>query len=206
MDKEIQELQKAVEEKQKQEYEQANSLVLTDKINNSIVDCYENTLAQNTDKMQSLTNKLFNAEVDVKESQIEGRKQVLKAKTDKEVTQAKTEVDKEKTERSKTILKAQGLTEKLPPAFRLTALIIGYPFFVVYLLSLGWVIEFLTFVVKGFMTMIYDCADKFADLNAKFTANNNNKDFKLGKAIYNIAKWLLIVGALITIAVLVIRR
>lgn len=206
MDKEIQDLQKAVEEKQKQENEQANSLVLTDKINNSIVDCYENTLAQNTDKMQSLTNKLFNAEVEVKESQIEGRKQVLKAKTDKEVTQAKTEVDKEKTERSKTILKAQGLTEKLPPAFRLTALIIGYPFFVVYLLSLGWVIEFLTFVVKGFMTMIYDCADKFADLNAKFTANNNNKDFKLGKAIYNIAKWLLIVGALITIAVLVIRR
>lgn len=206
MDKEIQELQKAAEEKKKQENEQANSLVLTERINNSIVDCYENTLAQNTDKMQSLTNKLFNAEVEVKESQIEGRKQVLKAKTDKEVTQAKTEVDKEKTERSKTILKAQGLTEKLPPAFRLTALIIGYPFFVVYLLSLGWVIEFLTFVVKGFMTMIYDCADKFADLNAKFTANNNNKDFKLGKAIYNIAKWLLIVGALITIAVLVIRR
>ena len=107
MDKEIQDLQKAVEEKQKQENEQANSLVLTERINNSIVDCYENTLAQNTDKMQSLTNKLFNAEVEVKESQIEGRKQVLKAKTDKEVTQAKTEVDKEKTERSKTILKAQ---------------------------------------------------------------------------------------------------
>ena len=38
-------------------------LVLTDKINNSIAECYDNTLAQNTNKMQSLTNKLFNAEV-----------------------------------------------------------------------------------------------------------------------------------------------
>lgn len=197
---EIEELEKLVEQKKQKE------LQLSTKIDNSISECYDNTLANNTEKMQSLTNKLFNAEVEVKEKQIEGRKEVLKAKTDKEVTQAKTEVDVEKTERSKTILKAQGLTEKLPPAFRISALIVGYPFFLVYLLSLGWIIEFLTFTVKGFMTMIYDCADKFATLNQKFIDNNNNKEFKLGKSIFNIIKWLLIIGAIVAVIIVMLYK
>lgn len=197
---EIEELEKLVEQKKQKE------LQLSTKIDNSISECYDNTLANNTEKMQSLTNKLFNAEVEVKEKQIEGRKEVLKAKTDKEVTQAKTEVDVEKTERSKTILKAQGLTEKLPPAFRISALIVGYPFFLVYLLSLGWIIEFLTFTVKGFMTMIYDCADKFAVLNQKFIDNNNNKEFKLGKSIFNIIKWLLIIGAIVAVIIVMLYK
>lgn len=200
---EIEELRKKVEEKQSKDN---NEFALSSRINNSIADCYDNTLANNTEKMQSLTNKLFDAEVEVKEKQIEGRKEVLKAKTDKEVTQAKTEVDVEKTERSKTILKAQGLTEKLPPAFRVSALVLGFPFFIIYLLTFGWVIEFLTFMIKGFMTMVYDCADKFATLNKKFVDNNNNKEFKLGKSIFNILKWVLIVGAIIIIAILIINK
>lgn len=190
----------------KKEKEKNEDFALSKRINNSIADCYDNTLANNTQKMQDLTNKLFDAEVEVKEKQIEGRKEVLKAKTDKEVTQAKTEVDVEKTERSKTILKAQGLTEKLPPAFRVSALVLGFPFFIIYLLTFGWVIEFLTFLIKGFMTMVYDCADKFATLNKKFVENNNNKEFKLGKSIFNILKWVLIVGAVIVIAILIINK
>lgn len=61
-------------------------------------------------------------------------------------------------------------------------------------------------MIKGFMTMVYDCADKFATLNKKFTENNNNKEFKLGKAIFNILKWLLIIGAVIVIAILFMNR
>ena len=204
MDLEIEKLAKKVEEKKQEEKNE--NFALSTKIDNSISNCYDNTLANNTEKMQDLTNKLFDAEVEVKEKQIEGRKEVLKAKTDKEVTQAKTEVDVEKTERSKTILKAQGLTEKLPPAFRISALVIGFPFFIVYLLTFGWVIEFLTFMIKGFMTMVYDCADKFAVLNQKFIDNNNNKEFKLGKAIFNILKWVLIVGAIVFIAIFIINK
>ena len=181
-------------------------LVLSDKINNSISECYDKTLAQNTGKMQALTNKLFNAEVDVKESQIEGRKATIKAGIEKDVTKAKTEVDVEKTERAKTILKAQGLTEKLPPAFRITALVIGFPFFLVYLLTLGWVIEFITFVVKGFLTMIFDCAERYAELNAKFTANENNKEFNVGKAVVNVVKWALIVSAVVVILILLMKK
>lgn len=198
----IEELEKKVEEKKQQE---SNEFALTSKINNSISECYDNTLANNTDKMQALTNKLFNAEVEVKENQIEGRKEVLKAKTEKEVTQAKTEVDVEKTERAKTILKAQGLTEKLPPIFRVTALVFGFPFFIIYLLTFGWVIEFLTFMIKGFMTMIYDCADKFSTLNKKFIENNNNQDFKLGKAIFNILKWIVIVTGIVIALIFIIN-
>lgn len=191
--------------KEKREnYESNNALV--SKINSSVAEYYDNTIANNAEKMQSLTNQLFNAEVEVKETQIEGRKQVLKNKVEKEVTQAKSELDAEKHERSKTILKAQGLTEKLPSIFRATALAIGYPFFVLYLLTLGWVIEFVTFVVKGFITMIYDCADRFVTLNKKFQEDEKNKNFSLGKSIFNILKWVLILGAAITIIVLLVKK
>lgn len=179
-------------------------LTLASKIDNSIAECYDNTLAQNNHKMQSLTNKLFDAEVEVKEKQIEGRKAVLQAETEKEVTKAKSEVDKEKTERAKTILKAQGLTEKLPPAFRTTALIVGYPFFLLYLWTLGWVIQFITFVVKGFITMVFDCAEEYVELNKKFT--ENEKEFKLGKAIFNILKWTLLVAGIVVLVIFLTKN
>lgn len=181
-------------------------ITLAKKIDNSIAECYDKSLSQNTQKLQTLTNKLVDAELDVKETQIEGRKKVLKTETEKDVTKAQTELDKEKTERAKTILKAQGLTEKLPPAFRVTALVVGYPFFLIYLLTLGWVIEFVTFVVKGFLTMIFDCAERYADLNTKFTANENNKEFNVGKAVVNIVKWALIVSAVVVILILLMKK
>ncbi|MBQ2871650.1 hypothetical protein IJE86_08110 [bacterium] len=184
--------------------EQKNEMVLSSKINDSIAEYYDNSLAERTGKIQGLTEKLVDAEIDVKEKQIEGRKAVLKAQTEKDVTRANTEVDEEKTERSRTILKAQGLTEKLPPAFRVTALIVGYPFFLVYLLTLGWMIEFVTFVIKGFITMVFDCADRYVELNKKFT--ENEKDFKLGKAIFNILKWALITTAIVVLLVLLTRQ
>lgn len=195
---EDEELKKIQEKKQ----QISSELALTEKINNSVVDFYENSVASKKGEIQSLTNKLVNAEIEVKEKQIEGRKAVLKAEIEKEITKAKTEEDKEKHERAKTVLKAQGLTEKLPTAFRISALIVGYPFFLIYLLTLGWVIEFITFVIKGFITMIYDCADRFAQLNKKFIENGNDKQFQLGKAIFSILKWLIIVSAVIVIIIL----
>lgn len=194
---------KRIQEKKEQ---QKNELLLTEKVNNSISEYYDQSLEGKQDKIKGLTTKLVNAEIEVKEKQIEGRKQVLKSNIEKEVTQAKSEEDAEKHERAKTVLKAQGLVEKLPTPFRITALIIGYPFFVLYLLSLGWMIEFITFVVKGFITMIFDCADKFATLNAKFISNENNKDFKIGKAIFNILKWTLVVGAIVGVVVLLLTK
>lgn len=195
---EDEELKKIQEKKQ----QISSELALTEKINNSVVDFYEDSVALKKGEIQSLTNKLVNAEIEVKEKQIEGRKAVLKAEIEKEITKAKTEEDKEKHERAKTVLKAQGLTEKLPTAFRISALVVGYPFFLIYLLTLGWVIEFITFVIKGFITMIYDCADRFAQLNKKFIENGNDKQFQLGKAIFSILKWLIIVSAVIVIIIL----
>ena len=194
-------------EKIKQKKEQKkNELILTEKVNNSISEYYDQSIEKNQSKIKAVTNKLFNAEMRVKEKQIEGREKEVKARIETDVTKAKSEEDAEKHERAKTILKAQGLVEKLPKPFRITALIVGYPFFFIYLLSLGWVIEFFTFVVKGIITMIFDCADKYATLKAKFIANENNKDFKIGKAIINILKWLIIVGAIATMVVLLVIR
>lgn len=158
------------------------------------------------DDMFNLTDKAFKNELEIRETQTEGRKRKEKAKVGKEVTEEQIKEDEAKHERAKTILKAQGLTSQLPKWFRVTALIIGYPFFVVYLLSLGWVIEFLTFTIKGFITMVADCVERFAEVNAKIIANSNNKDFKLGRAIINILKWLLIIGAVVAVVVLLILR
>lgn len=183
-----------------------NELSLTSKINESVAQYYDSTIASNGNKMQALTNKLFDAEVEVAENKIEGKKKVLNSQTEKEVTEAKTEEDKAKHERAKTILKAQGLTDKMPTAFRVTALIIGYPFFVLYLITFGWITEFITFVIKGLTTMIFDCADRVAELNKKFVANGNDKQFKLGQSIFNILKWMLIVGAVIAIIILLASK
>ena len=191
--------------KQKKE-QQKNELVLTEKVNNSISQYYDQSIEQNQSKIQAVTNKLFNAEMRVKEKQIEGREKEVKAKIETGVTKAKSEEDAEKHERAKTILKAQGLVEKLPKPFRITALIVGYPFFFLYLITLGWVIEFITFVAKGFITMVFDCADRYATLKAKFIANENSKDFKIGKAIISILKWLIIVGAIATMVILLVTK
>lgn len=158
------------------------------------------------DDMLNLTDKAFKNELEIRETQTEGRKRKEKAKVGKEVTEEQIKEDEAKHERAKTILKAQGLTSQLPKWFRITALIIGYPLFIVYLLSLGWVIEFLTFTIKGFITMVADCVERFTEVNAKIIQNSNNKDFKLSRAIINILKWLLIIGAVVTVVVLLILK
>lgn len=196
---------KKIQEKREKMNETQNSLVLAEKINNSVTEYYEQSLANRQDKIKGLTEKVVDAEIKLKEKQIDGEKKVLESNINKKVTKAKAEEDAEKHERAKTILKAQGLTEKLPSAFRITALIIGYPFFLIYLLSLGWVIEFLTFVVKGFITMVYDCADRFVTLNKKFKDNENNQSFNLGKAIFNILKWILVLGVIIVLVIFLTR-
>ena len=184
----------------------SNLPVLTEKINNSVTQYYEQSLADRQDKIKGLTEKVVDAEIKLKEKQIDGEKKVLESNINKKVTKAKSEEDAEKHDRAKTILKAQGLTEKLPSVFRVTALIIGYPFFLIYLLTLGWVIEFLTFVVKGFITMVYDCADRFVTLNKKFKDNENTQSFNLGKAIFNILKWMLILTAIILIIIFLTKK
>lgn len=213
MDNEISELQKKLKEKEVEEAKKTEpentsnaNIVIKNKLDNSLANYYDSSIASNQNKIQKLTNKLVDAEMRVKEKQIEGQEKILNSQTEQKVTEAKSSEDAAKHERAKTVLKAQGLTEKLPKAFRITALIIGYPFFVLYLLTLGWVIEFVTFVIKGFITMIYDCADKFAELNKKFIENGNDKQFSLGKAIFNILKWALIIGAVVTILILLIKK
>lgn len=175
--------------------------VLSEEINKSVATYYEQSLSDRQDKIKGLTEKVVDAEIKLKEKQIDGEKKVLESNINKKVTKAKAEEDAEKHERSKTILKAQGLTEKLPTPFRITALIIGYPFFLLYLLTLGWVIEFVTFVVKGFITMVYDCADRFVELNKKFVDNDNKQSFDLRKAIFNIIKWTLVLGVIVVLII-----
>lgn len=158
------------------------------------------------DDMLNLTDKAFRNELEIRETQTEGRKKKEKAKVEKEVTEEQIKEDEAKHERAKTILKAQGLTSQLPKWFRITALCLGYPFFVIYLITLGWVIEFLTFTIKGFITMVADCVERFTEVNAKIIQNSNNKDFKLSRAIINILKWLLIIGAVVAVVVLLILK
>ncbi len=179
--------------------------VLSEEINKSVATYYEQSLSDRQDKIKGLTEKVVDAEIKLKEKQIDGEKKVLESNINKKVTKAKAEEDAEKHERSKTILKAQGLTEKLPTPFRITALIIGYPFFLLYLLTLGWVIEFVTFVVKGFITMVYDCADRFVELNKKFVDNDNKQSFDLRKAIFNIIKWTLVLGVIVVLIIFLTR-
>lgn len=199
------EIERIQQEKEKKMNESKNLPVLSEEINKSVAEYYEQSLTDRKDKIKGLTEKVVDAEIKLKEKQIDGEKKVLESNINRKVTKAKSEEDAEKHERSKTILKAQGLTEKLPSPFRITALIIGYPFFLLYLLTLGWVIEFLTFVVKGFITMVYDCADRFVELNKKFKDNENNQSFNLGKAIFNILKWILVLGVAVILIIFLTR-
>ena len=103
-------------EKIKQKKEQKkNELILTEKVNNSISEYYDQSIEKNQSKIKAVTNKLFNAEMRVKEKQIEGREKEVKARIETDVTKAKSEEDAEKHERAKTILKAQGQNSQ--PAF-----------------------------------------------------------------------------------------
>lgn len=202
LDEEIEKIQ----QKKEQQSEMSKSLVLSEKISNSVSQYYEQSLADRQDKIKGLTEKVVDAEIKLKEKQIDGEKKVLESSINKKVTKAKAEEDAEKHERSKTILKAQGLTEKLPSVFRITALVIGYPFFLAFLLTFGWVIEFITFVVKGFITMVYDCAERFVELNKKFTDNENKQEFNLGKAIFNILKWILVLAVIVILIIFLTQK
>ena len=198
-------LDEEIEKIQKKKEEHKNLPILSEEINRSVAEYYEQSLSDRQDKIKGLTEKVVDAEIKLKEKQIDGEQKVLESNINKRVTKAKAEEDAEKHERAKTILKAMGLTEKIPTAFRKTALIIGYPFFLIFLLSFGWIIEFITFVVKGFITMVYDCAERFVELNKKFKDNENNQSFNLGKAIFNILKWMLVLGVVVVLIIFLTR-
>ena len=176
------------------------------KLDTTMMGLMEEVVENHKPDMLALTDNAFKSELEIRETQVRGRKSKEKAKVEKETAEALTEEDKVKHERAKTILKAQGLTSQLPKLFRVTALIFGYPFFIVYLLTIGWLVEFLTFTIKGFITMIADCVERFTEVNKKIIENSNNKDFKLSRAIVNILKWILIIGAIVAVVVLLIVR
>ena len=181
-----------------------SSVAVKNAVNNSVQESLKSAVEKNKEKFESLADNALQTELEIKNNEVQGRKEVTKSNIRKNVTQAKIDEDEKKSERAKTILKAQGLTSQLPTLYRSTALVIGYPFYVLYLLSFGWIIQFLTFTIKGFITMVADCAERFADVNKKFVDNDNTKEFHLGKAMVNILMWTLIIGALITVVVLLI--
>ena len=181
-------------------------LTVSDVINENVQGMFVEAVKENGAGIKELTQNAVKTELEIKNEQISGRKDVEKSKVRKDVAKAKTEEDEAQHERSETILKSQGLTSRLPSIYRITALIIGYPFFVLYLLTVGWVIQILTFVVKGFITMVADCAERFAEVNKKFVDNNNEKKFNLGRAMINILKWVLIIGSIVAVVVLLILK
>jgi len=176
------------------------------KLNDTMTGLMNEVVENHKEDMLALTDNAFKSELEIRETQVKGRKNKEKAKVEKEVTEAQIEEDEAKHERAKTILKAQGLTSQLPKLFRVTALVFGYPFFILYLLTVGWIVEFLTFTVKGFITMVADCVERFTSVNQKIIENSNNKDFKLSRAIVNILKWVLIVGAIAAIIIILLVR
>lgn len=201
--------QEIVERKQaiaKREEQNNSSMAVSTTINNKLQTIFEDTVNENTEEVKALADNAVKTELEIKNEEVAGRKEVKKSEIRKNVTQAKMEEDTAKHERAKTILKSQGLTSQLPSIYRITALIVGFPFYLLYLLTFGWIIQILTFVVKGFITMVADCAERFADVNKKFIENDNTKQFKLGKAMINILKWILVLGVITTIVVLFIIR
>lgn len=176
------------------------------KMNDTMAGFLDKVVDNHQDDMLALTDTAFKSELEIRETQVRGRKEKEKAKVEKEIAEEKTKEDEAKHERAKTILKAQGLTSQLPKLFRITALITGYPFFILYLLTVGWVVEFLTFTIKGFLTMVADCIERFTDVNKRIVDNSKDENFKLGRAIINILKWVLIIGAIVAVIVLLIVR
>lgn len=214
-DRDLEEIEKEIEAKKKEmedktpKYEVSTQSIeqpLSNVINTQIEEIFNESVGNNREGVMALADKAVKNEIEIKNDEVEGRKEIRKSEIRKTVTQKKTEEDSVKHERAKTILKAQGLTSQLPSVYRITALILGYPFYVLYLLTFGWVVLLLTFVIKGFITMVADCAERFAEVNKKFVENDNEKQFKLGKAIINILKWLLIVGAVTAIVILFVLK
>lgn len=209
----LEELQKEIDAKKKEENQivvqntdNNSSMAVSNTINNKLQTIFEDTVENNTEQVKQLADNAVKTELEIKNEEVVGRKEVKKSEIRKNVTQAKIEEDKAKHTRAETILKSQGLTSQLPSVYRITALIVGYPFYLLYLLTFGWIIQILTFVVKGFITMVADCAERFADVNKKFIDNDNTKQFKLGKAMINILKWLLVIGGIVAIVVVLLVR
>ncbi len=209
---ELEREKQVVVEEQKEETTNAvanvdqSSQQLQVKLNDTMTNLMSEVVDNHKDDMLGLADDAFKSELEIRKTQVEGRKAKEKAKVGKETAEAQTAEDAAKHERAKTILKAQGLTSQLPKAFRMTALITGYPFFILYLLTVGWIVEFLTFTIKGFITMVADCVERFTEVNERIIKNSNNKEFKLSRAIVNILKWVLIVGAIVAVVVLLIVR
>lgn len=209
----LKELQNEIEAKKKEENQivvqntdNNSSMAVSNTINNKLQTIFEDTVENNTEQVKQLADNAVKTELEIKNEEVVGRKEVKKSEIRKNVTQAKIEEDKAKHTRAETILKSQGLTNQLPSIYRITALIVGYPFYLIYLLTFGWIIQVITFVVKGFITMVADCAERFADVNKKFIENDNTKQFKLGKAMINILKWLLVIGGIVAIVVVLLVR
>ena len=209
----LEELQKEIDAKKKEENQivvqntdNNSSMAVSNTINNKLQTIFEDTVENNTEQVKQLADNAVKTELEIKNEEVVGRKEVKKSEIRKNVTQAKIEEDKAKHTRAETILKSQGLTSQLPSVYRMTALIVGYPFYLLYLLTFGWIIQILTFVVKGFITMVADCAERFADVNKKFIDNDNTKQFRLGKAMINILKWLLVIGGIVAIVVVLLVR
>lgn len=209
----LEELQKEIDAKKKEENQivvqntdNNSSMAVSNTINNKLQTIFEDTVENNTEQVKQLADNAVKTELEIKNEEVVGRKEVKKSEIRKNVTQAKIEEDKAKHTRAETILKSQGLTNQLPSIYRITALIVGYPFYLIYLLTFGWIIQVITFVVKGFITMVADCAERFADVNKKFIDNDNTKQFRLGKAMINILKWLLVIGGIVAIVVVLLVR
>ena len=209
----LEKLQKEIDAKKKEENQivvqnadNNSSMAVSNTINNKLQTIFEDTVENNTEQVKQLADNAVKTELEIKNEEVVGRKEVKKSEIRKNVTQAKIEEDKAKHTRAETILKSQGLTNQLPSIYRITSLIVGYPFYLIYLLTFGWIIQVITFVVKGFITMVADCAERFADVNKKFIDNDNTKQFKLGKAMINILKWLLVIGGIVAIVVVLLVR
>jgi Fe2+ transport system protein B len=210
MEKSLEELEQEINEKKQQQIvkvsQEQQNYALQEKMTGAMMGLMENSMKKNEGELQQLTDQALKNEIDIRKTQTEGRKQKEKIKVEKEVTEAKTEEDSAKHERAKTILKAMGLTKQMPKIFRSTALIVGYPFYVLYLFTLGWIMEFVSFVVQGFITLVADCSERFADVQKKFIDNNNNKTFNLGRTIKNICWGILIIGVAIGLICLFVLK
>lgn len=208
MEEEKEELMKKVEEfnNNKGIVVKTNNVLTEQKFEDSINEHFSNALENHKEDINKLTDDAVKEEIKIKHRWLVGRRKVKQSQTNQEVTEEKIKEDEKKHERSKTILKGFGLVNQLPAPYRITALVVGYPFFLAYLCTVGAFTLFLTFVAKGFITMVADCCERFAEVNAKFINNDNNKEFSLGKAIFNTLKWLLGLGVVLTIAILLIMK
>ena len=106
-----------------------SNMSLSNSINNKLETIFQESVERNSEGVVALADKAVKDELEIKSEYLEGRKEVEKSKTRKNVAEAKTEEDTAKHERAKTILKSQGLVNQLPSPYRITAMIIGYPFF-----------------------------------------------------------------------------